>query len=112
MDRTQQLIIDLGDVRRSKAELDRQEKAVLSEMKPLVDPAFDSAAKDRPGVRFALRAGDLELTRVAGISRSVSSDKLLERGVSPEIVAYATRTTSYFQYRVGKDSNGDRNRDL
>ena len=81
-------------VRDSKAALEKTEKALMAELRPLVDPLFD-ATPDKPLVE-----GNLVLVRASGVSRTISGDLLLERGVAPDIVAYATRTTTYYRYRI------------
>ncbi len=89
-----ELLSTLYTIRQQRLALEKVEKSVLSELKPLVDPKFD-ALPDEPVV------GDgVQLTRVAGTTRSISADLLLERGVSPEIVLFATKTTTFFQYRT------------
>lgn len=88
------LVASLYAIRAQKRELDKTEKELLAELKPLVDPQFDVLPKT------PVEAGGLVLTRIAGTSRSISADLLLERGVAAEIVSYATKTTEFFQYRV------------
>jgi len=88
------LLKTLYDIRTQKRALDKTEKAILSDLKPLVDPRFD-ALPDAPVVE-----NGIALTRIVGTSRSIQADLLLERGVSPDIVDYATKTTQYFQYRT------------
>lgn len=89
-----ELLSSLYTVRQQKSALEKTEKAILTELKPIADPVFDSNP-DEPIV------GDgVQLTRSEGVSRTILGDLLLERGVSPEIIAYATKTTSYFQYRT------------
>jgi len=88
------LLKTLYDIRTQKRALDKTEKAVLADLKPLVDPKFD-ALPDAPVVEDGIA-----LTRTAGTSRSIQADLLLERGVSPDVVNYATKTTPYFIYRV------------
>jgi len=94
------LLKSLYDVRDQKKALEKTEKAILADLKPLVDPMFDKLP-DTPVVE-----GGIALTRIAGTSRSISADLLLERGVSPDIVNYATKTTTYFRYQV-KEETGD-----
>lgn len=86
------LIVSLYDVRRQKADLEKVEKAALEVLKPLVDPKFD-ALPDQPIV-----AADVYLKRTSGENRTISADLLLERGVAPDIIRYATKTTNYFRY--------------
>jgi len=88
------LLSSLYDVRRQKKELGETEEKLLAEIKPLVDSQFDVLPK------APITAGGIVLTRVSGVNRTISADKLLERGVSPEIVAFATKTREYFQYRT------------
>jgi len=86
------LLKTLYDIRTQKRALDKTEKAILVDLKPLVDPKFDKLP-DAPVVESGIA-----LTRIVGISRSIQADLLLERGVSPDIVDYATKTTTYFKY--------------
>lgn len=88
------LLKSLLDVRRQKATLEETEKVIMAELKPVVDPMFNELP-DAPVV------GDgLILTRISGTHRVINADKLLERGVAADIVNYATKSTTYFQYRV------------
>lgn len=88
------MILSLYDVRRQKADMDKLEKAILADLKPLVDPKFDELP-DEPIV-----ADDVKLSRLQGVSRTISADLLLERGVAADVIAYSTKTTTYFQYRT------------
>jgi hypothetical protein len=90
------MITELFEARQKKAELDKLEKAILEALKPLVDPKFDQLP-DAPIV-----AAGIELSRGSGESRTIKGDLLLERGVSPEIIAYSTTTTTYFRYLTNK----------
>jgi len=88
------LLKTLYDTRQQKNILDKTEKAILADLKPLVDPMFEKLP-DAPVVE-----NGIALTRTAGTSRSIQADLLLERGVSPDVVNYATKTTTYFSYRT------------
>jgi len=88
------LLKTLYDIRTQKSALTRTEKTILDNLKPLVDPKFD-ALPDAPVVE-----NGIALTRTTGTSRSIQADLLLERGVSPDVVNYATKTTTYFSYRT------------
>ena len=88
------LLKTLYDTRTQRNALDKLEKSTLAEIKPLVDPMFDKLP-DTPVVE-----NGIALTRIAGTSRSIQADLLLERGVSPDVVNYATKTVQYFQYRT------------
>ena len=88
------LMKNLYDTRTQKNALDKIEKAILAEIKPLVDPMFEKLP-DAPVVE-----NGIALTRIAGTSRSIQADLLLERGVDPSIIAYSTKVVSYFQYRT------------
>ena len=88
------LLKTLYDIRTQKNALTKIEKAVLDDLKPMVDPMFD-ALPDAPVVESGM-----VLSRIAGTSRSIQADLLLERGVSPDVINYATKTTTYFSYRV------------
>ena len=88
------LLKSLFDIRQQKSVLDKTEKSILADLKPLVDPMFDKLP-DEP-----IEENGIVLTRIAGTSRTISADLLLERGVSPDVVSYATKTVPYFQYRT------------
>ena len=94
--RINNMVAELFETRQKKAELDKLEKAILEALKPLVDPRFD-ALPDQPIV-----SGDIQFSRSASESRTIKSELLLERGVDPSIIAYATKTTSYFRYLTSK----------
>lgn len=84
----------LYSLRQAKASIEKQEKELLATIKAEVDPLLDeSGAKD-------YQAGDITLTRIAGTNVSIKADLLLERGVAPDVIDYATKRTSYFQYKV------------
>lgn len=93
-DNLSNLLKTLFDIRQQKNALDKTEKSILADLKHLVDPMFDKL----PGAPVV--ESGIVLTRIAGTSRSIQADLLLERGVSPDIVDYATKTTTYFSYRV------------
>lgn len=96
-----EIVQALFAVRQQKAALEKTEKILLDELKPLVDPEFDVHLNlGLPISESAIRVGNLNLSRTAGTSRSISADLLLERGVAAEIINYATKTTTYFQYRI------------
>jgi hypothetical protein len=99
-DNVSTLLESLHDTRKQKAELDKLEKTILAELKPVIDPVFDTSP-DAP-----ITSGNLILARISGLSRTISADLLLERGVAPDIVSYATKTTTFFQYRVKEAKNG------
>ena len=94
--RINNMVTELFDTRQKKAELDKLEKVILEALKPLVDPRFDEFP-DAPIV-----AGDIQFKRQGSESRTIKGDLLLERGVSPDIVFYATVTTKYFRYLTSK----------
>ena len=93
-DNLSNLLKTLFDIRQQKNVLDKLEKSIIADLKPLVDPMFDKLP-DAPVVESGI-----VLTRIAGTSRTISADLLLERGVSPDIVAYSTKIVPYFQYRT------------
>ena len=94
--RINNMITELYEARQKKAELDKLEKAILEALKPLVDPKFD-ALPDQPIV-----SGDIQFSRGLGVNRTIKGDLLLERGVAPDVIAYATATTKYFRYLTSK----------
>jgi hypothetical protein len=101
------LVANLHNVRKEKAVLDKVEKTILAEIKPMVDPQFDTQSDlGLPVNETVIHAGDLCLSRTMGTSRTIASELLLERGVAPDVIAYATKTTTYFQYRVKENKGG------
>jgi hypothetical protein len=96
-----EIIESLYKVRQQKAALEKTEKALLAQLKPLVDPTFDANADLGLTINeTVIHAGSFDLTRTSGTNRSVSADLLLERGVAPDVISFATKTTTYYQYRV------------
>ena len=94
--RINNMVAELYDTRQKKSELEKLEKAILEALKPLVDPKFDELP-DEPIV-----VGGIQFKRQGSESRTIKGDLLLERGVSPDIIAYATTTTRYFRYLTSK----------
>lgn len=88
------LIANLFDIRQRKNALEKTEDALLEQIKPLVDPRFNVLPK------APIIAGNLALSRSEGVRRMIQADLLLERGVAPDIIAYATKTSTYYQYRI------------
>ena len=99
------LLRSLYSIRQQKSDLEKTEKAILVNLKPLVDPEFDNLEK--ADGKVAVGTGNLLLTRITGTSRTIKSELLLERGVSPEIVNYATKTSIYYQYKVREVREND-----
>ena len=94
MDNLSSLVSNLYDLRRQKSALEKTEDTLLEQIKPLVDPIFSVLPK------APIVAGNLVLSRSEGVRRAVQADLLLERGVNPEIIAFATKTSTYYQYRI------------
>jgi len=95
------LVASIFSVRQQKSALEKTEKAMVGELKPLVDPHFDNCEDlGIPVSEFVLHAGKLDLLRTMGTNRSISADKLLERGVAPDVIQSATGTSTYYQYRI------------
>lgn len=92
------LVSSLYEVRQQKLALEKTEKGLLEQIKPLVDPELDRFAETSEKIEMGIDR--FVLTRTQGTSRTIQSDLLLERGVAPDIIAFATKTTTYFQYRV------------
>lgn len=90
------MIVELYNTRQQKADLGKLEDAILESLKPLVDPKFD-LLQDQPIV-----AEGVHLKRSPGENRTISADLLLERGVAPDIIQYATRVSTYFRYLTNK----------
>lgn len=93
-DQINNLITELFDVRQKKSEVGKLEEAILEALKPLVDPKFDKLP-DQPIV-----SGDIQFKRIPGENRTINAALLLERGVAPDIINYATKVTPYFQYKT------------
>lgn len=97
MDNLSSLIINLYEVRQQKNTLEKTEDTLLAQIKPLVDSRFDVLPK------APIVAGNLALSRSEGVRRSIQADLLLERGVAPDIVNYATKISTYYQYRIKQE---------
>ena len=91
------LVTKLYNIKQERLALVDKEKAILEELKPLVDPLFD-ASKGEP-----IPCNGVVLTRTPSRSTTLSADLLLDRGVSAEVIAYAAKIKKYFQYRVKAD---------
>ena len=91
-----ELIVQLYETRKQKSDAEKLEKAILEALKPLVNPKFDKLP-DQPIV-----SGEVELKRSSGSRPSISSELLLERGVAPDIIRYATKVSTYFSYLTTK----------
>ena len=103
--RTETLLARLHTVLQMKSLAEKSEKEILAQLKPLVDPELDQLEnpdtveiKEHRTVKQTY--GTHVLTMVPGVNRSIKRDKLLEKGVDPEIIDYATDVVTYFQYRV------------
>lgn len=94
MSKLSELLSSLYTVRQQKSALEKTEKAILTDIKPLVDPEFDKLPEE------PIVYDGIVLTRTEGVRRSISGDKLLERGVSPDIIAYCTDTLTFYTYRI------------
>jgi len=93
---TTELMKKLYETKQQKRALEALEASLLDQLKALVDPVFNK--KSGP-----ISAGGIILTRVPARKCTVSTDKLLERGVSPEVIVYATEITDYFRYLLKED---------
>lgn len=102
------LLQSLDTIRKQIAVLEKSEKSVLNQIKPIVDPDFNSLPAPKKGESYPslFFGGELGLARTPTVHRSISADLLLERGVSPDVINYATKTTNSFQYRI-KTKKGD-----
>ena len=98
--RINNMVTELYDIREKKRELEKLEKALVEAIKPLVDPMFDQLP-DAPIVAGTAELG-VYLNRSARESRTISGDLLLERGVDPSVIAYATKVTKYFRYLTSR----------
>lgn len=99
------LVSALYDVRKQKSALEKVEDEILSQIKPLVDPELNKlrgvefdVGKKEPTVSMVV--GSFSLQRIPGTHRTISADLLMERGVAPDVIAYATKISLYFQYKV------------
>lgn len=94
---TTDLVSQLYTLRKTKSAIEKAEKDILAQLKPLVDPDLDILSTDKTA---KLTLDLYELSRVPGTNRTLKADKLLERGVSPEVIDFATSTTTYYRYAV------------
>ena len=84
----------LHAIRQAKSSLEKQEKGLLADIKAEIDPLLDAS-----GITD-YQAGELIVSRIAGTNVSIKSELLMERGVAPDIIDYATKRSGYFQYRI------------
>jgi hypothetical protein len=94
---TDELVSELYSIRKTKSLLEKREKELLSQIQPEVDALFD--------VGEELTFGSLYMRRVPGATSSIKREKLLERGVDPGIIAYATVKTEYHRYTIDEIAN-------
>lgn len=99
------VVSSLYQVRQQKSALEKTEKVLLEQLKTATDPQFDKLVSEDAGSKVPLIVDQFSVFRTAGTSRTISGDLLLERGVAPDIINYATKTTIYFRYQV-KETGG------
>lgn len=86
---------ELWTTRRDLATLKSRDDQIIATFKFFADPMFDKN-RGQP-----LIIGDFYVvTRVPGSSSRVDPQKLLARGVSPDVIAECTDFSSYFQYKI------------
>ena len=95
------LVNNLYSLRQQKKAIEQVEKDTLVEIKAHVDRDFEKDPKRK------MTFGNLVLSRQSGTNTSIKAERLLEKGVSPEIIDYATQRTSYFQYPVKPVKEGE-----
>lgn len=88
------IVRELFQVRQQKSALEKVEKLLLEDVKTELDTDLNGTPDNK------ILFGNLELARIGGTNVTIKADLLLERGVSPDIIQYATATKTYFQYRV------------
>ncbi len=98
-----ELIVQLYNIRQQAHELGKAEKGVLAQLKPLVDWEFDVHGDlGLPVSETVIHAGGIDLSRQSGSTHSISADMLQAQGVSLDVIARATKTTTYFKYLTKK----------
>lgn len=90
----------LYQIRQQISAMEKIEKVMSGEMKELLDQDLEDNNNE-------VAVGKLIVKRIASSRTSISSEKLLERGVSPGIVQYATTVSQYFQYKIKEKGNKD-----
>ena len=81
--------------RKQKAFWEAVEKENMEKLKAVVNPIFDTRSDCDYGI------GEFKIGRVAGRSSSIKAEKLLQRGVAPDVVEFATSVSEYYRYSVG-----------
>lgn len=95
------LVVALDTIRSQKRALEKAEESIVSELKPLVADKFKLVVTEEGKAPVLISTfGALGLSQISMVNRSISRDKLLERGVDPSIVLYATTITNFHQYRI------------
>lgn len=83
------LAAELSSLRQAKAALEERVEQVVKELDTLV--VSDG---------LKLSALGWVVSRVGSVNRRISADKLLERGVDPGVIEYATVETSFHKYYI------------
>jgi len=95
---TVELVSAIYQARQQKSAIEKTEKTLLAELKKSLDAELEAAGGKLP-------VGDFTVQRIAGSNASIKADLLMERGVSPDVIQYATKITEYFQYKIAKDGS-------
>jgi len=90
----EELIVTLHNARAMKRSSEEKEDEVLPRVRELAHLYQSEMGTNK----FVV--GDFKLSLVPGVNRRIVREKLLERGVSPEIIAYATAVTEYESVRL------------
>ena len=93
-----ELTVDLYETRQKMKDLETREKAIMAKFRPMVSDQIDACIE--PGASEKLTVAGYTITRSPTTHRSISRDRLLERGVAPDIIAYATNTSESFRFVV------------
>lgn len=96
-----QLVEELYSLRLQLKILESAEKSVLGQLKPLVDPQFDSVEEKTIGILF----GELMLSRTSASNSRLDKAMLLEHGIPIDILNLCTKVTPYFTYKITAKSD-------
>jgi hypothetical protein len=89
----QEVLTKYHAIKGSRRSLDKEEKS----LKDQLASSLGRFINEYPDAR-AFEFGGSGVVLVESVNNHISAEKLLERGVDPEIVAFATKTTPYTRY--------------
>ena len=92
-----ELSLELFALSKARQAAERREKEIKAELDTLTAPWFASGHKLMP-----VADGRFDLKRIPGSTSSINREKLLQRGVAPDVIAFATTKTEWHRYAVAE----------